>query len=350
MRLPFNYYMNLSQHINNHNGMKRIRNSNIELLRIVAIVIVVLFHCRNGVQHQISGTDASIITKSLFHLLTSWGILGVYSFVAISAYFMMEVKEVHWQKIRTILLQTAFYLILFSCISLYDIGFSIEKLLTFLKEHILEEPLFISNYWYVSAFVGLYVSLPMINAIKLDKRIFWLSYLILYISAFPEPNFFVDYVSFVCAYIIMKFSFENYNNFLEKYSLVLFFVLTGMLYVIPIMHSYFNADSLLIERLFFPIQRHCPFVVVDALCLFYIFKKITLNHSSINYIASFAFGIYLFHECSIFNVNMFLSKIFIVRFGALESLLLTATSCIFGGIIVEAMRRIIFSKIGLEKR
>ena len=67
---------------------KKSRNSNVELLRIISMLLIVSFHCvcHNGLRTY--DNMPFIYISSV--LLGSWGIFGVDVFVIISAYYLVE--------------------------------------------------------------------------------------------------------------------------------------------------------------------------------------------------------------------------------------------------------------------
>ncbi len=85
------------------------RDSNFEVLRIISILLIILFHC------SFSGKEGWLTAKfDLNHvwsvLFQSWGLVGVHSFLFISCNFLIEREEnFKIAKILQIILETIFY-------------------------------------------------------------------------------------------------------------------------------------------------------------------------------------------------------------------------------------------------
>ena len=98
--------------MNNQNKTKT-RNSNIELLRIISMLLIVAFHCAGQIGYkQYDNTSFVYITSVL---LGSWGILGVDVFVIISAYYLVD-QRLRVTRVINVLFQTFTYLIGFAIV------------------------------------------------------------------------------------------------------------------------------------------------------------------------------------------------------------------------------------------
>ncbi len=93
------------------NSERKIRNSNIELLRIISTFLIIAFHMRRY-NYIWSSKPIGYIFGTIF---SSWGVLGVDIFLIISAYFLSESKF-HIKKVINIVFQTFSWIILFTCV------------------------------------------------------------------------------------------------------------------------------------------------------------------------------------------------------------------------------------------
>lgn len=133
----------------------KIRNSNIELLRIIAIVMIVIHHMAQNNLIYINGTIAN---KSLGVILLGIGQIGVSIFILITGYFQIT-KDFRSEKILKLWLQVLFYsvIIWILCIKLNIINVSKENLIGAIF------PISYNQYWFISSYLILYIFSPFIN-------------------------------------------------------------------------------------------------------------------------------------------------------------------------------------------
>ena len=133
------------------------RQSNMELLRIVAMFCIVCFHCAYK-----SGIPITDFTANTFAVKSMWylGELGVNLFMLVTGYFMVTGR---FRGSRLILLvcQVLFYWLgtmVFGClIGVYTLPTGIKAFIR------LFFPTLLGSYWYVTAYVVIYVLSPWIN-------------------------------------------------------------------------------------------------------------------------------------------------------------------------------------------
>ena len=85
---------------------KKRRESNIELLRLVCMGMIVLFHCTSAIKRNECTEGERIILTAI----GSWGILGVDTFIIITAWFMRKATEVKLHKTVGMIAMTLFYI------------------------------------------------------------------------------------------------------------------------------------------------------------------------------------------------------------------------------------------------
>ena len=135
------------------------RNSNIELLRIIAIVLITFNHIYGkGVDKAtvISGFETSNAIISIFYSMG--GKFGCNLFLIISAWFLAE-KNINWRAALSIWIQTVFYTFVLDIISVgfFQADFSTEDLLSVFL------PLTVGTYWYSTAYVVMILAGPVIR-------------------------------------------------------------------------------------------------------------------------------------------------------------------------------------------
>ena len=163
------------------------RQSNYELLRIIAMMMIIGLHYFNadmgGVIDNVSiGTTNYYLT----YLFESIFMVGVNVFVLISGYFMIKKDTINIRKCVDLLILLAFYGICFYIIRIF-IGidkFSIKNLIK------VSLPILAGSRWFVKTYIILVILSPFINKslIELFSRIgviFNISLVLIFIMAKP---------------------------------------------------------------------------------------------------------------------------------------------------------------------
>ena len=133
------------------------RQSNIELLRIIAMFMIVMNHfsVHGGFQFPIE----YLSINKLWTQFTVLGNIGVDIFVLISGYFLVEAREHKTSKVIRIWLQMVTYSVLIYC---FFVVFGIESfsIKTLVKCII---PVSQSKWWFASTYFVMYLLSPYIN-------------------------------------------------------------------------------------------------------------------------------------------------------------------------------------------
>lgn len=136
--------------------MRHHRQSNMELLRIVAMFLIVLFHCSFK-----SGFDFSSFTVTNVAIKTLWmgGELGVNLFMLVSGYFLINGKY-KGNKLISLIVQVLFYwavtVIAALQLGLLDIPNKRSAVLLLF-------PILTNQYWFVTAYIIIYIFTPWFN-------------------------------------------------------------------------------------------------------------------------------------------------------------------------------------------
>ena len=164
------------------------RNSNIELLRIISMIMIILGHCNtygNFDMQNINGFFNKFIIGN-----TYLGNLGVIIFIVTTGYFMIK-KEIQLKKIILFELQVLFY-----SIGIYVLFSTVDLLNYDLKELIkCFFPILTEQYWFFSVYIIFYLFIPYINKLilsltkkELNKYIFLLIIFIYIIPTFLSED------------------------------------------------------------------------------------------------------------------------------------------------------------------
>lgn len=268
------------------------RKSNIELLRIVAMLFVVLLHANYFSLGRVDITDIIINPIPAFFkaYLEQLCIVCVNVFVLISGWFGIRPTL---KGGLSLLFQVFFFHILIILV-LLAIGESIPAS-GFYRLFYEDSP-----YWFVIAYLILYAVSPILNA-------------------FIETVNVRTYLSVLVSFFLLEFAFGWMSNvagavYNEGYSAISFmglYLLARYLYKYPTKIITFSIPqnimlyflfSLLPILLFFLTKREfnymaytSPFVISASVFFFMAFNKMKFSNKVINYLACSSFTIYLVH-------------------------------------------------------
>ena len=136
------------------------RNSNIELLRIIAMFMIVISHytVHSGIQYS----TLPLGFNRFFMELSTLGNIGVVIFILITGYYSFnKTNSLNIKKIVLLILQTLFYSISIFLIFLLTTDRSIgikDLIYSFL-------PITSKAYWFMTAYIVLYLFIPFINVV-----------------------------------------------------------------------------------------------------------------------------------------------------------------------------------------
>jgi len=270
---------------------KGLRQSNIELLRLIAMMMVLVLHADYqalGIpsrQDLLSATLPSVTRVSW----ESLSIIAVNVFVLISGYFSIKASL---KGLATFLFQILwFYIGIF--LVLFILGHTKEFTVTDLLDNE-------NIYWFVRKYLWLYISSPILNYIvtHTTKKVLGLiviSLLILetiigYIFALWY-EFGYSATHFITLYMLARYVHLYLHDINVKITAVVFMTCWICNTVIGVI----LADSPVIWKYFLNYTN--PLVIAQSLALLLLMTKIKLRQSVfINSIAASAFAVYLFHN------------------------------------------------------
>ena len=279
------------------------RDSNIELLRIIATVFIVAHHFAIHGGFVFSNESISI-NRLWIQFIQIGGKIGVNIFVLISGYFLVTVKSVKTIKVVKLWMQIFFYsvavFIVFVAIGIENFG---------AKEFIKSlAPLTFSQWWFASAYFMLYLLSPYINILlkSFDQRQY-IGYLVLLAFCWCviptitgrtfESNsllWFVFVYSFAGYLRLFKFETKLTGRMLITLSFLCIVVTFMSVVVFDVLGkkiSFFAENAT-----FFYSMQKLPILVI-AILMFVGFLKLNIGYIKfINIVASASFGIYLLHD------------------------------------------------------
>lgn len=338
-----------------------VRNSSLELLRIVAMLMVVACHFGSRVNWTSAGH--MVFNEYWIELLKSLGQIGVGIFFLISGYFLYEKEDFHWQRFFKIARPTWFYswTILALAFLFHD---SLTVAATPMPQIIAQSifPIFLNSYWFISTYIYIMLLSPYLKkwldalCFKEIAAVVLLSFLFntgaatfdfLLTSEFASIG---GVISSTIIFVVIGYSLNRFKDRCTSLVIPLVFILTAaiILLVGPALLAtlaragYPNTSA----HVFMDISS-IP-IALAAVGLFLVFSRFDFRSKGINYLASLMFGVYLIHENNfvwrliwqgnLFHVASHLadSKLHFVLY-SFKMILLVFASCV----AIEAARKFV---------
>ena len=293
--------MNLTQ-------AKKERFSNLELLRILATIFVVIIHYNNrGIGNALLYTAEMPLHYQILLVFEMLAICAVNIFVMISGFFLCTATKIKISKVLRLYMDVIVFSVLryfLNCI-LQDTSFHLRDFWN----------CFIPQNWYVAVYSGLYLICPYLNIIlkHINRAQFRFMLLVFFfvLSIWPSGVEFLARALDISPYSLSPVSYQGSGN---GYTLVNF-ILMYFLGAYCRMHGCERCSSrkstiavviflgcallntLYANVLFDNAISYCnPFVVVQTVAIFVAFQNIAIRSKAVNAIAGCSFGVYLMHE------------------------------------------------------
>lgn len=345
------------------------RVSKFELIRIIAMYLIVLHH--SMIHGMLSMQSKQILDypwqSAVGYILGSGGKVGVYLFVLITGYFMIN-STISIKKLFKIWLPIFFWsivlFVVFGCIVYHE--FSIKNLIKAMF------PIVFNQYWFMTVYVVMYLLIPMINEvvewiIKNNKiKYFLLVGLVLIFGnskqLFGGPSqvgaMLIVFIIIYCTGAIIKKK-EGILINCSKSAYCLGFItliIVNVMLEIGLVFVYKRTDIHIAYKLLGLIfgRPFALFNIVEAVLLFLIIAESNFKyHKLVNYVSSVTFGVYIisdntytssfiwnnvFHMKDLIDSNPFVIII--------TALMVSVIVFIICGLL-EALRSEIFNKLKL---
>lgn len=327
------------------NERKTARQSNLELLRILAMCMIIC--CHFVTYNNFGPTDVLSDKMLALSMLRLGGKLGVVLFVMITGYFLLD-KPFRWRRIISLSRQTIYFSVVVAILA-----FLFEEtkpdLLGVLK---IMFPLVMENYWFPTDFAIILLLSPALNLLvhNINRRNLLFGVLgSITLIGFPiiVPDVKNSVIGLVLAYILGAFIQKyrlNFSNIKLLAVLVLVVVATVVITGLLITESR-SSEFIAGFRLFFVTGFNVS-AYSAAFLIFMIFKQWEFgNIKIINLIASTTFGVYLFHDSRAFRLYMWHEIIDPTRWTGLSlvvGLSLTVISVFAVGMVLDILRQMLF--------
>lgn len=305
-----------NQEINEPILNKQSRNSNIEFLRIVLMLLIIMHHYAMNNTKDLMGITS--------YNLTIWGgKIAVVTFVIISGYFLIN-SQFKIEKLLKLYFQVFFYSMLYLIIESI-IDKSSLNLITILNYFF---PISNKIYWFMSAYILLYILSPIIAKMlkgltKEQYKKFLILVTILYIiptnlllqNRIENIELTFGFIYFFAIGGYIKLYGISYLENKKRKNIIILIITLSIAFIITeindkIVANYDNQYLYqFIDKITMVRNTNSFIVVFCAILIFYIFKDIKIkNNKIINYIASKSLAAYLLH--SNVNANIFKDEIF----------------------------------------
>ena len=278
------------------------RQSNLELLRIISILFVLIVHFDFGtfgvpVHADLLNSKSTAIVKCL---IECFAIIGVNAFVLISGYFGVKIKI---NSVMNLLFQCFFYSVILYIV-LWILGF-----VDFNAKRMLQKFLFVTeSNWFISCYLGLLVFSPMVNnfidSVKRRKLELFI------ISIFLFQSYF-GYLRFACAGFWHGYSILSFiiiyciGRYIRLYGSDVRFFLNKkisefLVYVFFISLNFFAVLFFLFytnQPLMKLYDYNNPLLIIASVYFFLFFLKLKIpQNKCINMVAISTLAVLLFHS------------------------------------------------------
>lgn len=288
------------------------RESGVELLKIVAIFIIVLAHMTQCLSRSdayaffIDLNQASMNpTLLVLNFFRPLGAFGNDLFFICSAWFLCDKKNIHRKKIAyleaDIWLISVVILVVFLFMGTYHITYMDIMNSVF--------PTLTNSYWYTTCYMMIFLLSPWINLIlqkASEKELFSITLLLsigyflmqtfadfLGISLFFSNRF----IEFVALYLIIAYLKLYRLDFTNNRKLNIIMLLIGMLgwFAFVLCLNFAGKKINFLSSFNIWDKNHNVFLVIIAFSLFCLFKGMKFKNFFINYLSSLSLLIYLIH-------------------------------------------------------
>jgi len=278
--------------------MTKTRDSNMELLRIVAMLLIMVVHANF---RALPKPDAAVIAAQpvsafLQFLTEGFSIVGVNVFVMLSGWYGIRPRMVRFAEL-------VFQLLFFGVICLgVDYAVSGQMPSKAVQKLFLLDA---DAYWFVKVYIALYLFAPVLSSFvehatrqqfeRLLLAVFGFVFLFGWLfeaTTWLKAGYSLPW--FMCLYLLARYMNVCrpwFTRFSRMADLGIYLGTVAFLTVVVFILRHYNLGGVLYFYC-------CPVVVVGAAYLLLFFSKLTLRSRLVNWVAISAFSIYLTHSSS----------------------------------------------------
>jgi len=345
------------------------RNANFELLRIISMLFIVIYHMiiHGQVLNNCTNKNLYIILTIIKYIT----IIHVNSFVLLSGYYQSSGK--FKQSKLWMLINSSFFYRITIAIIMSALGLAVLNKVDIIQ---ILFPLNLTEYWYIKLFIFLYCLSPFLNKMiktftkKEYQKILLLLFFILstlpYITGSKafENNGYTLY-NFIFLYLIggylRKYPIrEGYwmKRFSKSFQQIIFICIFAICVILNVLiqntSELFMGNSPLADEIFGNFLQMCimysnPIIIVQTIAYFLFFETLSLKSKIINFISNLTLGVYLIHDNSLIRQHLYtflgISGTTINNMSFIPYLLFVSVIVFIVCALIELIRQIIFKFI-----
>lgn len=273
------------------------RDSNLEILRIVSMILIVAHH------FSLHGYNFIILPfsskKIVLDFLVLGGKVGVNIFILISAYYLVD-QRISYRSLLKLVCRVKLYALIF-----LGLAFLFNRDIIKVKEVVRSFfPIMYQLWWFITAYFLLYLIAPYLNLFlknisKNELKKLLLLGIILYVilNVFMRAKlFFSSFLWFIILYMIVYYiKYYSVSSQINKFFVFSMYI---FMYISVLVFDYLGdkINIFKLNSLYF-IRENSIFSFLFSIGIFLIFLNLKIKKSKfINYISSGTLGIYLIHE------------------------------------------------------
>ena len=329
------------------------RQTNIELLRVVAMLLIVtghyLYHLKTT-EPPLSFSPASIPELTnfcLLQLLYVFTSTGVNLFVLITGYFLAERTDFRLRGMIRVSITTIFYaVVIYLLFCLF--GKTVFSTSEFIRNL---EPVPVHQYWFVAKYLGLLLVAPFLAMLvsQLDKHRYRLLLAILFLLLFEWPygELFGGGMSLTwfCFLFLVGGYLHRYGLPLHRdwLAVIIVALLIFALHTVTDVLTYLKSGAPFVLK--YDANNSVTFFL--ALLVFVCFARRQFSGRlwrRVALIAPYTFGVYLFHEYSLMRIFLWeeTAPLILPRLPLFIHVLVISVLVFLCGIIIDYIRTLIF--------
>lgn len=275
------------------------RNSNIELLRIISMILIIAYHYGIHGFESVEMTTLSF-NKYFVDILSLVGKIGVCCFVLISGYYMINSKftiKKLWKLIGEVIFYSWTILILFLTILPANDALNETNVIKYMF------PISQQGYWFITCYIVLMLLSPYLNKFifHLEKKelinlIFLMTFLWSLCSTFLNADLAYSRIGyFVLLYCIGAYIklYVKFDDKCKKINKVILFISIFLLILSSILLNYYGYLS---DSTYFANENSFLVLIIAVSMFLYFVHKKEYSNSVINNIAKCTLGVYLIHD------------------------------------------------------
>ena len=283
--------------------MDKMRNSNFELLRLLAMIVIIASH------FLVHGTGVTSTPPLLTNVIIIGSRISNNIFFLLTGYFLQNSKFT-FKKLLSLFIQIIF--VNYSLLLINLFVFKERNIVLILKQLF---PISSSMNWFITAYLGIYMIMPFLQkastALRKNKDIYGVFIFVLFcimgLYGFITPSnpyysgiLFGIYIVFVGDFIRYKQSVLNSTHILV-YGIGAFILLILIHKVLLKLTIYIPTLSAYIEHFE---GNSSPLITLIAISLVLNFKRLKINSKIINLFASSTLFVYLIHDNGAFKDHL----------------------------------------------